>query len=620
MISHTFRNWRLKWGVGVAVALLPVGLALAAPAKAPKLPSAGKEEPVQRGAENLRGILVVPAKEGATSSDELLGYVKPEGVTGIRGVVVQGPAFLQRRDFKKLLAPNLGHTLTDTSLRQMQTNIIKFCRQRGHSVIDVIFRDQEITDGTIQIAVIEGKIDKMGITNMTRAWFKNSIITNAVRLRPGGVVVEQRLNEDLNWVNRNTYQDLGYFNGSFRDVSASFKQGDLGKTEMELQAVEKFPLRGFAGVDDAGIQVIGVDRFFAGFNWANAFGLDQRLTYQYISDLDFDELSEHIASYAIPLPWRHELTVFGMYADLNPDYSQINPSANYTTKGTFDQVSARYAIPLPAPLHYDHEITAGFDFKRTDTPLLFTGSPLIAANNNIAVAQFMLGYSGRLRDPWGSTAVSLQGFYSPGGIGQYNTDAAFSEFQPGATPQYLYGRAELRRTTDLPGGFSWYTRAAGQLSDARLVATEAFMLGGWDTVRGYDQNIVGGDNGWLLVNELHSMPLPLFGNLPGKGDYDRYDPWGSLRGGKVHRMDWIQGLVFLDYGASYYRYPPPPGWPSREILLSAGVGFRYQLMENLMVRFDYGWQLDRSYLNSLGVASQGPQPASRAHFSVEMSF
>ena len=291
----------------------------APPAPSPE-PASGADQSEQI-AEVLRGIVVVPG----------LGtnYIIDTGVTGVKGVVVKGPEFLRNRGFQKLLARDLGRKLTVASLRQTQTNIINYCRKGGHLLIDVVYPQQEVTDGTIQIAVLEGRIDRVTVANTAfswfgasiitnRAWFKNSIITNQVRLKPGEVVKEQRLNEDLNWVNRNTHQDLGYFNGSFRTVSASFKQGDVGKTDVDLQAVERFPLRGFVGVDDSGIAVIGNDQVFAGFNWANVFGLDQRLTYQYVSDLDFDKFSEHVGTYVIPLPWRHELTLFGSYAELKP--------------------------------------------------------------------------------------------------------------------------------------------------------------------------------------------------------------------------------------------------------------------------------------------------------------
>ena len=286
----------LKW-LAVGLCALLHGLAsMAAPPAPPPEPASGADQSEQI-TEVLRGIVVVPG---------LTNYIIDTGITGVKGVVVKGPEFLKNLDFEKLLARELDHKLTTASMLRMQTNIIKFCRKRGHPVMDVVYPQQDVSaDGTIQIAVLEGRIDHVAVANTAftwfgasiitnRAWFKNSIITNQVRLKPGEVVKEQRLNEDLNWVNRNTHQDLGDFGGSFRTVSASFKQGDVGKTDVELEAVERFPLRGFVGVDDAGIAVIGDYQFFAGFDWANVFGLDQRLTYQYVSDLDFDKFSEHV--------------------------------------------------------------------------------------------------------------------------------------------------------------------------------------------------------------------------------------------------------------------------------------------------------------------------------------
>src|SRR6267142_858329 len=69
--------------------------------------------------------------------------------------------------------------------------------------------------------------------------------------------------------------------------------------------------------------------------------------------------------------------------------------------------------------------------------------------------------------------------------------------------------------TSLPRAFTWYTRAGGKYSDSKLVATEVFSLGGYDTVRGYDERVVSGDHGWLLVNELRTPRLAL-GNLTGR--------------------------------------------------------------------------------------------------------
>ena len=141
-------------------------------------------------------------------------------------------------------------------------------------------------------------------------WFADSIVRRNVRLKPGDTVRESRLNSDLNWLNQNTYQNLGYdeFSGSFLDVSGSFHQGDLGKTDVALvENRNQFPARAYVGVDDAGIQLIGTDRFFVGADVANPYWIGNRGGYQYISDVDFNKFSEHLGNVVIPLPGRTDL-------------------------------------------------------------------------------------------------------------------------------------------------------------------------------------------------------------------------------------------------------------------------------------------------------------------------
>jgi hemolysin activation/secretion protein len=560
-------------------------------------PKAENMQPLQPGAENIQGILVVPRMED----------VNPAGVRGIKGVVVKGPDFLLGHDVDHLilkwkLEHYLGKPLTTNSLTAMQSDIIRYCRERGHLIIDVFLKEQDILENTIQVAVLEAKVSKVSVaTNQFHHWFSDSLILGQVRQKPGDTVNETRLNDDLNWLNRNTYQSLGYFSGSFREVNANFQQGELGETEVKLNVKDRFPVRVFAGVEDSGIEVIGRDRLFAGFNWANAFWLDHRLTYEYVTDTDFDKLREHQASYVIPLPWKHEISLFGAYAEINPDFSVINPDfANLNGSGTFYQLSARYSIPLPSGRNYEHEISAGFDFKNTDTPLLFEGGApgSLVATNDIDVAQFVAGYSGRLKDHWGVTAVSLQGVYSPGGMTGRNHQSDYTDFSAGTHPNYLYGRLELRRETMLGKQFSWYTRAVGQYADSKLIATEQMSIGGYDTVRGYDERVVSGDHGWLLINELRSPRLML-------GTFSN----------QAKKSDWAQALVFVDYGGVINKNLQPLQ-SAKEVLLSVGVGLRYQLANNFCARFDYGFQLDREYVKP----GLGPQPSSRAHFGVELSF
>jgi hemolysin activation/secretion protein len=567
---------------------------------------------VLQGVDKLQGILIVPTIRDVVGA----------GVTGVNGVQVKGPAFLKNKGLEGILQKYLGSPLTDASLKQMQATILDYCKGHNHIIVDVVTPVQKVVDGTVQVAVIEGRIEKITVEHQGHPWFSDSIAQNTVHLATNDVVLGNRLNSDLNWLNNNTYQSLGWddFGGSFREVSSSFSRGSeaLDQTDVKLQERDRFPLRVFAGYDNFGIPMIGQNQFFSGFTWANVFGTDERVNYEYVSDIPrFDRLREHTGSYVIPLPGRQQLTLFGTYADVNPDFGEIRPSlASFTEKGEYYQASARYTISLPLVNKYEHQISLGFDFKRTDTPFLNSGTSL-GASNTVDVEQLSLAYSGSVRDRCGITAFSLQGFYSPAGDLE-TADAnntAYNQFRPGTKVDYAYGRAEFRRETILPlsmpelegppQNFTWFLRAAGQYSDARLLPTEQFGLGGYDTVRGYNERVVNGDDAWLLVDEIRTPRITL-GNITHQ----------------ANAQDWIQGLVFCDYGRAFDRQPSATLLESfGQTLLSVGFGVRYEVAQNLRFRLDYGFQLDRHYDTSApDRGSLGQQPRQGVDVGVELSF
>ena len=545
---------------------------------------------------NLTGIVIV-----ANSED-----VQQAGVSDVQGVVVKGPRFLQRPDFEKLLERHLNAPLTDASSKEMQVEIIKYCRSLGHSVVDVFYREQEIINGTIQIAVVEGKIGKITVANEGAKWFSDALILGDVHLRPGEPIMQKQLDSDISWLNQNTYNSLGTFEGSFRDVQAELTPGDhLGEVNVNLLVKDRIPFRPFVGYDNAGIPVIGRDQIFAGFEWANVLGLDQRLNYQYTTDTEFDRYRAHLASYVIPLPWHHEFTILGAYAEVNPNFGLFGPaySSLHINNGSLYQISGRYNITLPQLGALKENITAGFDYKHINTPLFFgTGASGLLSGNLVDVAQFTLGYQAFLPDRYGSTVILLQGVYSPGGLTGNNSDAAFESFManPHAHANYHYGQAEIRRETRLPGGFSWMLRGMGQIADSTLIASESFGVGGYSTVRGYDERTVTGDKGWLVQNELRT-PQFAVGNLTHK----------------KNAKDWVQGLIFCDYGG-IIQQNPTLGQSPNDQLLSVGAGLRYQVADNLHFRLDYGRQLKRGYLSDPGNLSK--QDHGQFDIGVEISY
>jgi hemolysin activation/secretion protein len=545
---------------------------------------------------SLTGIVVV-----ARSQD-----VQQAGVSGVHGVEIRGPAFLQRADFQDLLKRHLNAPLTEASAKEIQVEIIKFCRSIDHYVVDVFYREQEITNGTIQIAVVEGKIGKILVKQEGGKWFSDSLILGDLRAKVGDSVVQSSLDQDINRLNQNTYDSLGAFTGSFRDVQSELTPGDeLGEVNMNLIVNDRMPFRPFFGFDDDGIPVIGKNRLFGGFDLADLWGIDHRFTYQYTTDTSGSRYRSHLASYTMPFASGQQLTILGAYSQVDPNFSLFGPSyANlHINNGNLYQVSLRYTLDLPQAGAYRQNLTAGFDFKDISTPLFFgTSAAGLLSANKVDVGQFTLGYQSYLPDSLGSTAFSVQLVDNPGGIGSNDNSAAFAAFMSNvnARSSYLYGQIEVRRETSLPAGFSLMVRGLVQETGDTLLASETFGLGGYATVPGYEERTVTGDSGWLLQGIVRTPEFGL-GNM--------FD----VKGGR----DWFQIIVFLDAGGVKQQHATQ-GQAGTDQLISAGAGLRLQLSDKLHARLDYGVQLKRDYLNDPGNLTT--QSRGQVQFGIEASY
>ena len=523
--------------------------------------------------EKLVGIVLVKSRE----------EIKEEGVTAATGVNPVNIPFLNNPDFKSKIGWYLGRSMSINDIRSLQNDIILYCRAKNHPLVDVILPPQVLTSGVIQLWVLEGKISKISVENKGRKWFSDMFIMEQVRLRPMQTVDMQKLTEDLDWVNRNP----------FRQVNTVFRAGsDLGQTEMVLQVQDRIPLRAYVGYENSGTEFTGQDRLLAGFNWGNAFGLDHQLNYQYTTDIDFKNISAHSASYLIPLPWRHNIALMGAYADATAEF----PGVLAVSKGTSYQTSMRYSIPKRVGKNYIQEITAGFDFKSTDNDLEFGGQTALS-HTRVQVDQFQVGYSGLMLDRGGQTSFGLEGYFSPGGMTSDNNDATFDQLRPGSKAHYFYGRLTAERLTRLPMGFSWVLHGFGQYATERLTPSEEMGIGGFGTVRGYGERLVNGDNGWVVNNEIRTPTFPVLKNLG-------FFPWD----------DRLQFLAFFDYGSVFIKdfgvSDAGAGRTRETDLASVGAGLRYTVIQNLSIRFDYGFE----------VMNREPGKNSGGHVGVLLSF
>jgi hemolysin activation/secretion protein len=166
----------------------------------------------------------------------------------------------------------------------------------------------------------------------------------------------------------------------------------------------------------------------------------------------------------------------------------------------------------------------------------------------------------------------------------------------GAKARYAFANFSAQRLLNLGHGWDLLSRATLQLSEANLLSSEQLTIGGTSTVRGFNESIFAGDNGFVFNNEFLTP------------SWKKNLPWISKIRGPVES----RGLLFFDMAKVSVRHPYNE--PPRAPLAGAGVGLRMNLANNFSLTADYGWQISHM------PAAYHLERGSRAHLRVMLAF
>lgn len=472
---------------------------------------------------------------------------------------------------EKLSASYLHAPLTEESIQEMKATILNFYLTMGDSIVTVDIPNQDVSQGVVVFAILEAKAGDVTFTG--NQWFKDRALDRQFAVETGSPLKERELLNDAAWWNRNP----------FRHTEVVLSPGRTkGFTDVDFMTRDRFPMRVYSGVDNTGTEVTKTTRIFAGFNSGDTFGIGDLFTYQFTSAPSFHRFTSHYANYTSYLYWKHQLILYGGFAEMHPKIS------GFQNEAKCGQASLRYEIPFkPLYTPFSHELTLGFDWKNINSNLFFASdveltSPIVAHSVNLT--QFYGGYAFNHKTNWHNLTFKLDLYESPVKWFRTQKDSLYQELRPFSKVRYFYGRAALGDIFKLSKGFAFSFLLRGQVSSQPLLSSEQFGLGGADTVRGYEERSYNADQAVCGNFEFHT---PSFSVLP-----------------KMKHEFYL--LFFLDAAKGWNRHPTD-GFFSSENLIGTGVGARLGILPYITARVDYGFQLH---------AIPGDDQFGQLHFSV----
>jgi hemolysin activation/secretion protein len=473
-----------------------------------------------------------------------------------RGIEIKDLPLIDNAEFRKTVQAYIGKPVTMRLISMIIRDTVEYYQSRDRPVVDVFVPEQEITGGVVQFLVVEAKVGEVTVEG--NQFFSADLLRSYIRLEKGDHIEAGKLLDDVRYTNMNP----------FRFVRPVLEPGkEFGTTNVIIDAKDKFPMRFYAGYEDTGSRRTGLERFFFGLNAGNVFGQGHEAGYQYTTDRHFT-MDIHSVYWYIPLANRDKLALFGYWT--NYRWSHLGTEIHAREW----MLHGRYVLVLPETHNLRHEMEFGVDFRRTESDLQVGG--VQTYDDYVDVFQWTFQYGGRLIDKAGDWSWTFNLYWSPfDGVTQHHSDRWYNAARIGSQSEYFYFHWNVERVWLLPEGWSFFNRVAGQLSTERLLPTEQLCMGGYNTVRGFDECDSVTDNGVLVTMELRTPEWDL----------------GPLNEAKDIRH-YVQFLTFFDYAHVWNRGDYTGLQSKSEEMLTVGVGLRYRINHNAKLRFDYGHKLE----------------------------
>ena len=452
----------------------------------------------------------------------------------------------------ELLAQTGFRPATELSLdelRGMAGYITTYYRSRGYFVAQVYLPQQDIRNGMVTIAVMEGQYGQVKLDNQTNVSgnLANGLLDG---LKPGDPVTSAALENRLLLLS-----DLPGVK-----VNSTLMPGAApGSSDLLVTLTPGARVSGSVDADNAGNRYTGANRVGATVNFNEPLGLGDVASLRALSS--GEGLNYLRGSYQMQFGKATAgVTYSAMRYELGKEFASLQ------AHGTAEVASVFASYPLIRTRQSNLYAALVYEAKSFKDQIDTTAS---TTDKKAQVATASL--SGDYRDGMGGGGTSTYSLaWSVGNIDLQTPAMHLLDAQTTRTDGHFhklsFAASRLQRITD---SLSLSAAISGQLASKNLDVSEKMELGGMYGVRAYPEGEAYADQGYLLNLEAR-WQVPKFSEaLPGQ----------------------LQLIAFIDAGRVSL-YKNPQGTESNHRTLSgAGLGLNWYVFNNFMVRAYYAGKL-----------------------------
>ncbi len=527
-------------------------------------PTAGSQlQPIPPAPSTQRAIPEIRIEQGSVPSSPAADSVR----FPVRTLHVTGQAVYSEAELVAVSGFAPGGDVTIGELRGMAARIADFYHQNGLFVAQAYLPAQDIKDGAVTIAVLEGHFGNVTLRNQTN--LRDSLANGMLDgVRSGDTIRIAPLEESLLLLS-----DVPGVN-----VRSTLVPGTtVGTSDLLVDVTPGQRVTGSVEADNGGSRYTGENRIGATVNLNNPFGLGDQASLRVLTS--GSGLTYGRASYQLHVG---RATVGVAYTALK--YRLGKEFAALQAHGTAEIASIYASYPLIRSRNTNLYAMVQYDHRTYEDKVDSTVPPTVTDKRNNV---WMGSLYGSRRDNLGAGGVSSFSLTLSAGDLDIRTAAALAADAAAARTNGNYGKlaynfARLQNVTDT---ISLYAGINGQFASKNLDISEEMGLGGPYAVRAYPVGEAYADEGYVVNLEARLRLPKLTERLPGQ----------------------IHLVGFVDTGRVKFNKDPWPAAavPNHRTLSAAGFGATWVDYNNFSLSAYWAHKLGNA------VATSAPDKGSR---------
>lgn len=509
-------------------------------------------------------VLAQGAETTITNSNDV-----PEEII-VKDFDVVGSSIFTERELNKAVKSYRNRPLTLPELFQARSTITKLYTEKGYVSSGAYIPPQELDDGTVKIAVLEGKLEEVNVSGTDH--LSADYVSSRIKAAAGKPINVDSLLSALQLLRLDPLID-----NVSAELSAGIRPG-TSLLDIKIQEADVFNVS--TSFNNSRSPSVGTNQRSIGINHGNLFGFGDQFNFEYANT---DGSNAFDLAYGVPFNAKNGTIKAAFGTNSNDVIEDPFTALDIESQSRYYELSLRQPIVLQPT----KEFALGMSLTRTESEtFLLDGSFQLSRGANedgetrISAVRLFQEFVNR-------NDKEVLAFRSQFSLG---VDALSSTINDNGEPDstFLSWRGQSQWVRRLDEDFLLLLRGDAQLAGGNLVPLEQFRIGGVNSARGYRQDLSLGDSGLFASAELR---IPVL----------RFQKFDGL----------VQIAPFFDVGTV---------WNSGDIEISnatlpaIGVGLNLSLGTNFNARLDWGIPLTSIEAEDNSLQEDG------IYFSIDSNF